>query len=304
MNMIEELIGDEPEDQPESEPKPDTLNVESPTKDSDVIDITDSDDEDDVQLRTPRDLSSIVYLETKDEKRTLIIFPNYCPGIIEEMRAFFADENATLKPFATAEKYTCDAVLKILNEPKRWLNGSDIDTYFRLIENGSNGNVAVYKTFFTKINPPNDKSCRDLIEFNILPSMRRKSLFEKRFLLIPFNFLSMHWAFVCVDFLERSFCYCDSKYTSKTFKTNAYFYLICKHIIDEAMFHGIHLKVSDWNLYSCFPQVQKNNHDCGIFVCAFARSFVRGELTLLEERDVPLIRQRMVYELMRGELIS
>lgn len=83
-----------------------------------------------------------------------MIFPINCHGVIEELRTFFADENNTLKLFVTAEIYTCNTVLKILNEPTRWLKGSDIDSCYNLIENALNCDVAFYRTISTYKHKP------------------------------------------------------------------------------------------------------------------------------------------------------
>jgi len=47
---------------------------------------------------------------------------------------------------------------------------------------------------------------------------------------------------------------------------------------------------------------QQNMHDCGVFTCKHAEVLARGRELSFTQADMPIIRYRMVAELLAGEL--
>lgn len=61
---------------------------------------------------------------------------------------------------------------------------------------------------------------------------------------------------------------------------------------------------ADWTDYSMkgAPQ-QSNNSDCGVFTIKTAETIARGGKMSFSANDMPLIRQRAMVEVLRGELL-
>jgi len=48
--------------------------------------------------------------------------------------------------------------------------------------------------------------------------------------------------------------------------------------------------------------MQENGYDCGVFLCKTAEVVCRGLDPIFTQRDITLLRKRMVAEIMKGEL--
>jgi len=77
-------------------------------------------------------------------------------------------------------------------------------------------------------------------------------------------------------------------------------------LIEEYLEKRLHLrnqKDLTWNVHIGKSPRQGNSYDCGIFVCTTARYWILEELMNYNQGDIPLIRQRMSYELIHNTML-
>jgi len=116
----------------------------------------------------------------------------------------------------------------------------------------------------------------------------KANIFQFQKLIIPIN-ENGHWALGVVDFSSGTIFYFDSIYK----ENRNFFYVITDYL--RRKYYETYGKVmeSTWNY--CTPQVpqQKNNVDCGVFVCKFAECILSGIPFLFSQSDIILYREKL-----------
>jgi len=130
-------------------------------------------------------------------------------------------------------------------------------------------------------------------------------IFSRRRIFIPINIDNRHWTLLVVRVKEQEIHYYDSMATNGT-NGNKYIQAILQWIVDEANDKkNEKLDVTNFKLFDHgknIPQ-QENGNDCGVFVCTFADFETHDLPFTFDQNDVNSRRNRMVYEIMTGNLI-
>jgi len=128
-----------------------------------------------------------------------------------------------------------------------------------------------------------------------------KNIFELDSVLVPINQTGNHWVLMVINMRERRLELFDSYGGSGA----GYFELVRRFLVDDHRDQlGQEIDLSGWtNVVWTVPQ-QDNDFDCGVFMCAFASAVVRNTAITFSAADIPLLRRRMVLEILNTELFD
>ncbi|GAA6062993.1 hypothetical protein JCM10212_004975 [Sporobolomyces blumeae] len=130
---------------------------------------------------------------------------------------------------------------------------------------------------------------------------KRFDVFEKDIMIVPININNSHWTCAAVNIRDKRFEYYDSLGS----RMRKAYTQLRKWLQEEHQTKkGKPIDLSDWEDYwdPTIPQ-QDNCNDCGVFTCAFMESLSREvEEFDFTQAQMPYLRQKIVYEIDKGEL--
>lgn len=182
---------------------------------------------------------------------------------------------------------------------EEWLNDSVIEAYLQMIvsRSGKNGLPSIH-TFLTFFYPKlAARGYKEVSDWS-----RKSDIFAFDLVFIPV-FTSSHWSIIIVDMGRLSITHYDSKFNSLRSEVclkNIQNYLKSEYESKKSCHLGIEFSTS---ALSWIPQ-QKNNVDCGVFMCQFAEHVSRGASFTFSQQNIPLARQLMVWEIATNTLIG
>lgn len=180
-----------------------------------------------------------------------------------------------------------------------WLNDSVINFYMNLlIERGKSPNFPTVHAFNTFFYP---KLIKDGYS-SLRRWTKRVDIFSHDVVAVPIH-LQMHWCMAIIDFRDKSIRYYDSMGgVNRKCLEALYNYLKSEHKDKK----GTDYDMNDWNVESVsgdeIPQ-QMNGSDCGVFSCTFAEFLTRDAKLTFGQEDMPYLRRKMVYEIVKGRLL-
>ncbi|CAG9862807.1 unnamed protein product [Phyllotreta striolata] len=209
-------------------------------------------------------------------------------------RAFNGDKNEVLtKKFNLNITRRDILTLAGLN----WLNDEVINFYMNMIiERGKDSKYPKSFAFNTFFYP---KLIRDGAQ-SLRRWTKRVDLFEHDLICVPIH-LGMHWCMAIIDFGNKSIRYYDSMGSKNDKCLEALRnYLDAEHMDKKKS----HYDTSEFVLenVSDIPQ-QMNGSDCGMFSCTFAEFITRNAKITFNQEHMPYFRQKMVVEILTGELL-
>lgn len=121
-------------------------------------------------------------------------------------------------------------------------------------------------------------------------------------LLIPI-FKSNHWCLAIVNMRLQTIRYFDSYQLGHAkLHLNKVFEFLNDHIQREIR---TAIKLDEWNLeIAANIPIQKNDYDCGVFCCQYAEFILRNCPLDFEQKDIKYLRQKMLYEIYKGEMLN
>ncbi|KAI7862089.1 Senp1 mutant in complex with sumo-1 [Spinellus fusiger] len=177
--------------------------------------------------------------------------------------------------------------------PEVWLNDEIINFYMEMLSDRSKENTGVlpdihcFNTFFYS-------TIRESGYSKVKRWTKRVDIFAKDLVFVPIN-QSLHWVLAVFDMKRTLVRVYDSlggghDYTLKLLLN----YLREEHLDKKKKV----LDTSDWTLESPknIPH-QKNGSDCGVFTCTFAERLSRNLPFDFTQKDMVLIRRRMVFDI-------
>lgn len=126
---------------------------------------------------------------------------------------------------------------------------------------------------------------------------RKKDIFACKKMLCPIH-LGNHWCLICVNFIDKTVKYYDSLGGKNPRCLNIIFdYLKEEHKNKK----NIELDCSGWKLMDAddCPK-QRNGFDCGVFTCINAEYLARDAKLDFTQDDMPILRQRLCYEILKN----
>ena len=268
--------------------------------------------------KSPEDLLSSSPTREKEPGHTSSLDQDTCPGRTSKLQK--TEHIVSVQPTALGAKeieittsdniaHSSKPVRPLVDQPGaedllllrgcNWLNDNIIDFYLSMIEYRSLTHtnlpsIYVYSIhFYPKLCKGGHRA--------VAKWTKDRDIFDYDLLLIPIH-LGNHWCLATVDPKARVIRYFDSKRNDN---------LPCLNTLDEYLREEHRLRKLQLLAPGAFrlkhvktaPQ-QKNNYDCGVFVCTTAEYLARGEDLSFSEADMPNIRKRMVEEIKSNSLFN
>lgn len=125
-----------------------------------------------------------------------------------------------------------------------------------------------------------------------------------KYMLIPINNNNSHWSFIAIDLLNRKITYYDSMRTSHIPNLDLYKDLAETILIERQGVTplGPGQELLTVEIERNFPS-QMNGYDCGVFVLKGIDSLSRFGKIVFDQKDVPLLRYLICYELIIGNFL-
>ncbi|CAG7837161.1 unnamed protein product [Allacma fusca] len=247
-------------------------------------------------IRRNLKLTNIIVLEEVKEELKL-------PEITDEMRNVIIRARSSGRGLGEVITTTANNIeitksdIKSL-APMQWLNDNVINSYLDLVALRSKSqnqwpSVYVFTTFFYPKYLNEGYS-------NILKRWTRKvDLFSYDLLIFPIH-LGIHWCLAAADRRKKMIKYYDSL-GGKNYQCPK---ALLQYLGKE---HQERKKTSlddSWitEIVEDIPQ-QQNGSDCGMFACKFAEYLSRDAELNFKQEDMNYYRERMIYEIITGELL-
>jgi sentrin-specific protease 1 len=187
---------------------------------------------------------------------------------------------------------------------RHWLNDNVIDFYLQLVKDDVNAmghsKVHVFSTYFyTTLSQQGYQGVRKWAK------RAKINVAEMDYIFVPVNLNQAHWALAVIDNIEGKFMYVDSLFGDGT--------TILARLVDY-MERETSANLSptadprNFEGYTIEPRVecpnQQNGYDCGVFTCTAVDYMARGKSLDYSQADMPILRRRMAWEILKGKLIT
>lgn len=223
-------------------------------------------------------------------------FPGYNEEVFKEIKNYVSnkDANEEVCPNVLTGSfalYVTDLLTLVI--PNAWLNDKIINNYCILLVKNSDGNVLDFNTHFV--------SHLKSHGYNAVKSWTKKiDIFDCNKILIPV-FLENHWTLLVVDILRSKVFF----YNSMTQDLIEQVTVVIKYLCTEyKVKKGLDMMPDFWSIENGNSPFQHNFTDCGVFVCANARYAITDQTSNFDQDEVPLLRQKIAYELVNNTLFS
>jgi len=179
-----------------------------------------------------------------------------------------------------------------------WLNDEVINFYMQMIVTRSSSqdnlpSVYACTTFFYP-------KLKDGGHASVKRWTKKVDIFSHALVLIPVH-LGMHWCLATIDMQRKAITYYDSMGgNNKGCLIALADYVKEEHLAKK----GVPIDMTKWTqvIAKEIPQ-QMNGSDCGMFTCKFAEYISRRARFTFGQRDMPYFRQRMIYEIVKNQLL-
>lgn len=138
---------------------------------------------------------------------------------------------------------------------------------------------------------------------NLKKWTKKLDIFAKDVILIPINHSQLHWSAAVINFQKKRIESYDSLDGDNKNKGHL-FDLLRGYLRDEHKDkQNRDFDLSGWVNYGSpnTPQ-QENNYDCGVFTMNFLECVARGSDFHFRQRDMPYLRQKMIFEIGKASL--
>ncbi|CRK90990.1 CLUMA_CG004678, isoform A [Clunio marinus] len=182
-----------------------------------------------------------------------------------------------------------------------WLNDEVINFYMELIKERSQK-----VEYLPKVHVMNTFFIGQLLKMGysgVRRWTRKVDIFAHDIIPIPVHVGGVHWCMAIIHMRNKTIRY----YDSMGHPNNVVLQALEQYLKDESMDKKkVAFDTSDWSIESIskydIPQ-QQNSSDCGVFSCMFAEFICRDSKITFEQKHMHYFRQKMVFEIVTGELI-
>ncbi|KAI9027660.1 hypothetical protein CLU79DRAFT_697775 [Phycomyces nitens] len=180
-------------------------------------------------------------------------------------------------------------------EPQVWLNDEIINFYMEMLSDRSKANpkeyldIHCFSTFF--YSTLSESGYKKVQRWT-----KRIDIFSKDLVLAPIN-QSLHWTLGVIDIRNKEVCVYDSLGGSHQRTLKILLDYVEQEHLDKKK---TPIDISEWKMSAPkdIPH-QKNMSDCGVFICMFAERLSRNHEMDFSQKDMSLIRRRMVLDISR-----
>uniref|UniRef100_A0A1B0B6J7 Ubiquitin-like protease family profile domain-containing protein n=1 Tax=Glossina palpalis gambiensis TaxID=67801 RepID=A0A1B0B6J7_9MUSC len=131
---------------------------------------------------------------------------------------------------------------------------------------------------------------------------RKVDIFTKDILPVPVHVGGVHWCMAIIHLKNRTIKYYDSMGTPNPNVLKA----LEQYLKDESMDKRKQPFDTSQFLIESVPDVprQMNGSDCGVFSCMFAEYVTRNKEITFSQQNMEYFRQKMILEIVQGELLQ
>lgn len=186
---------------------------------------------------------------------------------------------------------------------RHWLNDNIIDFYLQLVKEDVNSRklnqIHIFSTYFyTTLKE------KGYIGVNKWGKRAKVDVSELDMVFVPVNLHQTHWALAVIDNKNERFFYVDSLFGDGT----DILYLLMDYMTEETKKNHGSLNRRNYSNYSVIGKyecpTQQNGYDCGVFTCTAADYLSRNRELDYSQADMPDLRRRMGWEILKGKLIE
>lgn len=178
----------------------------------------------------------------------------------------------------------------------KWLNDNIINYYLQMIRQRSREKRASNTPGYLKVEIVNTfwypKLATDGFS-SVSRWTRNANIFDQDIVLVPVH-LGNHWCLAVIDVRKKRVNYYDSLHA----KNEYCLHLLRQFLIEESMDKkGQKLDISKWQ-FKCVEDspLQRNGHDCGVFLCITAEYLSRNAQLTFTQADISYFRRRMLLQ--------
>ncbi|PWW77769.1 cysteine proteinase [Tuber magnatum] len=192
-------------------------------------------------------------------------------------------------------------------KPNQWLNDEIINFYMNLICERANSSfpngpkkIFAHNTYFwPKLK---DGGYKAVARWARRAKCGGEDLLKLDYLLMPVHVGGNHWCLAVANFKQKRFEYYDSLGGKFTPESRPGPYKLMREYMREET--GGRFNDTDWVDYAMpgAPQ-QRNMNDCGVFALKSAEVLTRSGRLDFTASDIPLVRSRMLVEILEGQLL-
>ncbi|XP_022181491.1 ubiquitin-like-specific protease 1 [Myzus persicae] len=251
---------------------------------NDPIVLSDTED-DDTSLETSQAVETIQLTsvhEIRSPKNIKKILPRFKTKVQETLHFLSSKRVDLLVRHTDGYKLLTSDLFKLIT-PRAWLTDGVIMHYFLLLVQHSKRVL--------------------LMDPDMLTSCTRKGFVPEKInktdeydkIIIPINPNRNHWAFVVLEIRQRKLIVIDSidhTGSKELDLVNEFVDLAFKEIFPTG-FENVKL----------FSPKQSNTDDCGVFTCTNARYYLFNRHPDYTQKDIPLLRHRIAWEIIQNTLI-
>ncbi|XP_025206246.1 sentrin-specific protease 1-like, partial [Melanaphis sacchari] len=238
-----------------------------------------------------KNLNKIVFIPTP---WPIKIFPGYNEEVLNKLKNFVA--NKTLQDLVhTNENKLCpiriDDLLRVFM-PDNWLNDLVIQYYLELLINSSKNKILNLTSFFME----------SIKTHNKVPEKcyKNKNIFSYDKIIVPV-FNNNHWTLIVVDIRAREIIHFNS-FDFILHNEISIMKLFLKLAYEDQKQPGDEDEIF-WTDCNGNSPIQNNQNDCGVFICTNARYRLLDKPSNFSQEDIPLLRQRITYEIVYNILL-
>lgn len=131
---------------------------------------------------------------------------------------------------------------------------------------------------------------------------RKVDIFTYDIIPVPVHVGRVHWCMAIIDLKNKAIRYYDSMGTPNNPVLNALEQYLRDESLDKRKKPFDTSDFQKQNMHEC-PR-QMNGSDCGVFSCMFAEHEARGREIGFCQQHMPYFRQKMIYEISQGRLLT
>lgn len=131
---------------------------------------------------------------------------------------------------------------------------------------------------------------------------RKVDIFTYDIIPVPVHVGRVHWCMAIIDLKNKAIRYYDSMGTPNNPVLNALEQYLRDESLDKRKQPFDTSGFQKQNMHEC-PR-QMNGSDCGVFSCMFAEHEARGREIGFSQQHMPYFRQKMIYEISQGRLLT
>lgn len=187
---------------------------------------------------------------------------------------------------------TCKDLLTLADG--QWLNDNVIDFYLNLVTELQERVYCWTTHFYTTLKKNGYKGVARWAK------RRKINVVDMKTVIVPINSMNTHWAVAVVDNEQHTISYYDSLGSNGN---RAAVELLEHYMQQEAERLGVPVHQYRLSPNMKTPQ-QQNGYDCGVFTCTVAKFIALSSPLLFSQKDMPVIRRRMAFEIVQKNLLA